>query len=298
MIILNWNGWPATRQCLSGLVEHVDRDDVRVIVVDNNSRTDNFADFQSLFPTIEFIRLERNRGFSGGSNFGLQRANDLVNKYALLLNNDALVHRGFLEPLISALETDERRAAASAVILQDGNDALYGRTFSLGTGVITSGRLSDLENQPYVISDFVSGCAVLLRMSALKDVGFFDEQFFAYFEDVDLSLRLRKAGYLVGYATASRVDHEGSLSVAGADGTTSELKHYLMMRNSLLLVRKHGSIGEKLIFYCIATPVRLAYYTAGFVLRLRWKKLRSLYRGALDGYLGRGGRPPAELLGE
>ena len=156
----------------------------------------------------------------------------------------------------------------------------------MGEGELDGPRFADLRE-----ADWVSGCVLLLARPALEDVGFLDERFFAYHEDVDWCTTARARGYRVLFAPAARVVHRGggSLAARGAARTV----RYLSARNTVLFARKHARPRDW---------VRLGI-AIGASLPLEWLRrrhgdgadVRLLVRGYLDGLLGR--EPPYAALG-
>jgi len=126
---------------------------------------------------------------------------------------------------------------------------------------------------------------MLVPVRILQTIGIFDENLFSYFEDTDLSLRAQRAGFETVVVPESVVRHKGSASTRrGLDeGTTSPLKHYLVARNRIIIVHRYGSRLARCFHIAIANPVRTLFYTAAFLIRGRWEKMRSMFRGIAEG---------------
>ncbi len=201
-----------------------------IIVVDNAS-TDGSADKLALiYPDIELVSHSKNRGYAGGVNPGLQRAIELGAQYVAPFNDDATADEKWLEKLIMFLnEHDEYGAAACKVLHAEGKtldstgDYLtsWGLPYPRGRGE-TDRAQYDIPGENGVCDIFAaSGAASLYRVEALKQVGLFDEDFFAYYEDVDLSFRLQLAGWKVGYVPESRVYHKIGMTSGRIKGFTT-----------------------------------------------------------------------------
>ena len=158
------------------------------VVVDNAGRDDTAAAALAVRPDARIVRAERNRGFGAGCNLGLAQVRT---PYAALLNPDAALGPGCLEAGLAAMDADPRLAIAGADL-------------SLSAGVGTERKAQD----------DVSGAFMMLRMTAIRALGGFDERFFLYFENADLCLRARAAGWRVGRAPGAAVSHEGGASSA------------------------------------------------------------------------------------
>ncbi len=201
---------------------------IEVIVVDNGS-TDNIKSLLDWdFPEAVYIRLPENRGFAGGNNAGFAKTRG---QYVALINNDAVASPGWIESMVNAARADQKIGMVASVVV-DGNDP---RSLdSIGLGLAFDGMSRQAfrgEPVPRLIAQvevlMPSGCACMYRASALKEVGFFDEDFFAYCEDSDLGLRLRFAGWKAVAAPGAVVTHYYSMTM----GKFSSRKLYLVERN-------------------------------------------------------------------
>jgi len=233
VIIVNYNGREHLGGCLSSLLGE-DRQDCQVILVDNAS-TDGSAEYvEQVFPQVLVIRNEANRGFGQGNNLGAQWAKG---KYLAFLNPDTVVEPGWLEALIATLEADPQAGLATSKILlladpgrinTCGNEMHYtGLTLCRGMGIDRS-TFSDL-----VEVDAVSGAAFVIRKDVFEALGGFDEAFFLYMEDTDLSWRARLAGYKCFYVPQSIVYHDYTLRFGPAKTFYQERNRYLILLKSL-----------------------------------------------------------------
>ena len=132
--------------------------------------------------------------------------------------------------------------------------------------------------------DWITGCCIVLKTKVIKKAGLIDEDFFAYYEDVDWSLRIKKLGYKLGVVESSVIFHHGTKSSNNSnfEGNLSPFVHYLNIRNHIYLVKKHSDkfnfIG--VLFYQF---LKILFYSIYFILRLRFSKLKMVYRGLNDG---------------
>lgn len=214
IIVLNWNGWRDTLECLAS-VRALDYPNFEVILVDNGSTDESVSRLQAANPEITLIEAEENRGFSGGNNLGIRYAMDQGARFVWLLNNDTRPDSGALSTLVDVAAADPNVAAVGSVLYSlenpDRVQAWGGGWVSLWWGVAghhrSAVRLDDLH--------YLTGASLLLRCDALAEVGLLDEAFFLYWEDTDLSFRLRHAGWKLAVAPRSRVLHRQSASTAG-----------------------------------------------------------------------------------
>ena len=211
IIIVNYDGGEYILACLQSLVNVID-DGVEIIVVDNASADDSPNLIKRAFPDIRMICSETNLGFGGGSNLGVRYARG---KYLAFLNPDTIVEPGWLESLVQALEAKPNAGlATSKILLMDdpnrintcGNNVhITGLTLCRGMGqsADTYPKLDEVSA--------ISGAAFVVRRDLFDWLGGFDENFFLYMEDTDLSLRARLAGYKCIFVPESIVYHHYAL---------------------------------------------------------------------------------------
>ncbi|OGW44369.1 MAG: hypothetical protein A2Y66_07295 [Nitrospirae bacterium RBG_13_41_22] len=235
IIVVTMNNVNLLRNCLSSLYAQ-EYEAIEIIVVDNGSGEDVPGMLSKEFPEVRMIRLEKNYGFAEGNNRGIEKAQG---KYIALINNDAVATPQWISSLVSTAESDDKIGAVASIII-DGNK--LGVLDSFGVGITLDGMsrqamrgmpVPDIK-QPREVLLF-SGCACLLRSEALRKVGFFDEDFFAYCEDTDLGLRLRWSGWKIVAAPGAYVRHFYSMTA----GKFSLQKIYWVERNHLWLAVKN-----------------------------------------------------------
>ena len=242
VIVIGWNGGGLLRECLVSLREQTYP--CRVIVVDNGS-TDGSQDIvRREFPEVRLIENARNLGFGEGNNIGMRAAMEEGVDYVALLNQDARADRRWVEALVRAAEADKTIGAVGSRMLLESHPGLLN-----GTGVLVnlSGCAWDrgfaradgaMWREPNEIVA-ASGGAVLLRVEALRRIGLFDADYFAYFEDLDLGVRLWEAGYRVVYAPDAEVVHHFSSTL----GDESFGKLLLVHGNRWRFLLKHFPLG-------------------------------------------------------
>ncbi|OGR94716.1 MAG: hypothetical protein A2902_04940 [Elusimicrobia bacterium RIFCSPLOWO2_01_FULL_64_13] len=271
-----------TLACLKSLAE----DGVppgTVTVVENGTR-ENQERLQPLFPLVAFIRLPRNEGFAAACNLGARDAGRRLDPdFFFFLNNDARVGKDSLAALASALRTDSKAGLAAPKILS-GED---GRIWAAGgevAGWKLFARNRGRDQKDTGLYDraeemaFLSGCALMIRAEAGRSLGFFDERFFAYAEDLDLCLRARKAGWKLLYRPESVVFHKGSATAGDQYGP---FQSFYRWRNRLLVFSKHARLPRKLFLYFIFFPA-LALRDLAVYLRKRPESIPYLWKGFLQ----------------
>jgi hypothetical protein len=291
VILVNWNSLQYTIDCIESL-DLVTYRNFDIIVVDNGSTDGSAEKLKEKFNHIILLQSELNLGFTGGNNLALRYAIQHEYPYSMLLNNDTFVDPDFLEVLVNFMDNHPDTGIIQPKIYFHHNRSLLwnagsyyqswlGRTFTSGYNKISS---PDSEKMKEV--EWVTGCAFFTRNSILKECGLLAENLFIYFEDVDLSFRIRSAGYTLIYHPASVIYHIAGASskkmVPGKDGSLNSSVHYYNVRNRIWILKKYTplikapTVGLYTLFYLSGMIV---YFTA----RFRFNKLRAVLKAIKDG---------------
>jgi GT2 family glycosyltransferase len=288
IIILIWNGRQDTVECLESLRADTYLEK-QLIVVDNGSSDDSVQFIRAKFPEVKVIENHANLGFTGGNNVGIREALVQGAKYVYLLNNDTTVEPEALGALVAAAEAEPRFGLLSPVMhyFDPPREIWFaGSQIKLGSGLAVhdNSRQPTRTEAPYEVP-WVSGCAILMPASVARKLEGFDERYYLTFEDVDLSLRVRREGLAVVTVPAARIYHKGGMSGKRISG----VGYYYVVRNKLLLVRKHCGMGYlPAAFRIIAIHVwDLARRRRGMKDRLRY--IRSTFDAVFDHLLCRYG---------
>ena len=236
VLVLNWNGREDTLQCLHSLTPLLS-DSTRVLVVDNGSTDGSVNAIRQAFPTVEYIETGQNLGYAGGNNVGIRHALERGVDYVLVLNNDTIVNPAFLAPLVERAQADPKTAVLGSYIYYlDRPETLNfagARWNDERAGIEWPGQDEPADTVPQTVSEtaYVCGAAMLIRASALREIGLFDERFFLVYEEADWCFRARRAGYRCLMVPQSRIFHK----VGAAFGSEqSPLRAYFSTRNELL----------------------------------------------------------------
>ena len=292
IILLNWNSYEHTANCIRSL-QKCAGEGFDIIVVDNGSQDGSIQKLQQEFDQVIFLTYETNHGFVGGNNRGFQYALGKNYEYVMMLNNDVFVERFFMHHLINYMDFHPEAGAIQPKIFFN-NDRTkiwnggskyaswlgwtYSKNYMRGQG--------NLQRTLHEV-DWITGCALLVRSSILKEIGLLNENFFIYYEDVDLSFRIKHAGYTLMFHPDAVIYHIAGMShkakKKGPEGYANPIVHYLNFRNHLWLLRtwtKWYQWPTTLIAYFSYSLAVMTY----FVLRFRWKKLAAVCRGISDGF--------------
>ncbi len=236
IVVLNWNGWRETVECLESLKAQT-RSSFRVIVVDNGSRDESVSRLAAWEPWIRLVRLAENRGFAGGNNAGIQSALEEGAKFVLLLNNDTVVAPDLIDAFARAADRHPSAAAfGGRIYYHDEPSVLWfaGGEFRTGLEEPKHRGLNERDAPAFAIeesSPFITGCALFVRASLFQEVGLLDERFFCMWEDAEWCWRAGHKGLELRYVPAARLWHKTSRSFGGI---RSPLAMYYYERNRLL----------------------------------------------------------------
>jgi GT2 family glycosyltransferase len=233
IVIPNWNGKDTLPACLDSLLAQTQK--ARILVVENGSTDGSLDLLHSNYPSIDLVVNTRNLGFAGGVNSGIKRAIELGAKYVALFNNDAVADKNWLKELIQALDNHTEAGSATCKLLSadkkhiDSTGDFYttwGLPYPRGRGEPASDKY-DTETEVFG----ASGGASLYRVKMLQEIGLFDEDFFAYYEDVDLSFRAQLAGWKVIYVPKAEAYHQQGVTSGKIKGFTTyqTFKNYPML---------------------------------------------------------------------
>ena len=286
-IVLDWNGGEEGLGAVESLLESDLPLDV--FFVDNASRVSIAGEVRRRFPTVETIRNPVNLGYAGGNNVGIRQALARGADYVFVLNNDARVRPDAVGRLVAAAVRDPRVAAVGARVLRaDCPERLWMAWGELSwlqslVRLVGQGRRDDARFACERDVEWVSGCAILLARRALEEIGLFDEELFAYHEEVDWCARARERGFRVVYAGGAVVSHRGE---ASSGGRWVSRKQYFAGRNSVLFVRRHGSVAQQLRF-AAAVLATLPFQFVRRLLRGEQAGVVLKVRGMRDALAGR-----------
>lgn len=247
IVILNWNGYEDTTECITSL-QKVKYDNHQIVVVDNGSDAEEFNKLKNNFLHIEVLRSDVNLGFTGGNNLGIKHSLEKKADYILLLNNDTTVEPNFIETLLKVFEK-EPKAGIVAPIINYFNEqnkiwSAGGKIDKLrGAGISKPASISKEDATSEFKVEFVSGCCMLIDSNVLNEIGLFDENYFLYSEDTDLCYRVNRNNREIYVAKDALIYHKTKSSTKAE---LSALALYYETRNRLYFVKKN--ISSFLVF--------------------------------------------------
>ena len=234
-VVLNWNRADLSCTCVSHVLAQRGAD-ADLLVIDNGSTDDSVGTIRASGLDVAVIALDRNCGFATGMNVGLQHALDHGYEFVWLLNNDAFADPHCLASLLERMRADPRLGMLTPRILwSDGREQHVGGSVDWSTAALQVDIASAMET-PRTRGSWLTGTAPLLRVSVIGGVGLFEPDFFAYWEDVDLSVRITARDLTIAAEPTANVTHLGSASTGGYD---SPLASFLMTRNAWLFLQRN-----------------------------------------------------------
>lgn len=313
VVIPNLNGAHMLAKCLESLKKQTVK--AEIIVADNGSTDDSVYIIEEQFPEVTLIKSHKNLGFAGGVNLGLRYALENGFEAVALFNNDAVADKYWLEELVNSLKENPRIGVVTCKFMRDDkkhfdstgdNYSTRGIPFPRGRNRLDKGQFDVPE---YVFG--ASGGASLYRAKMLEEIGLFDERFFAYYEDVDISFRARLASWEVFYTPNSVAYHmvSGTSSAMGTNFShfhSNKNFYYLYLKNMpgrlfwkyLPLFAYQGArslasslVNRRILSYLKAMFLVIWNLPGVFIDRVRIQSRRKAGINEIEDYLHKG-RPP------
>ena len=257
IVIPNYNGEKYIKQCIDSLYTQTFKG-FEIIIIDNASTDNSRRIVEASYPEIKLIKNCENYGFSTAVNQGIKSAKG---QFVVLLNSDTVVDEYWLENLVNCIDKDDKIFSVCSKMIRynekykidDAGDeyCILGWAYKRGDG-----RLISNYNKDKVVFSSCAGAAIY-RKSVFEEIGYFDENFFAYLEDVDISYRAKIYGYKNKYCSKARVYHIGS-ATTGSKYNSFKVK--LAARNNIYLLYKNMPIVQMII--------NLPFLLMGYIVKL------------------------------
>ncbi len=266
IILLNYKFENQTLECLDSL-QDIDTSGIELTLYIVNNTLEGAFDIDhlkrnKLKEKIVIINNSKNLGFAGGMNTGITAALKNGNDYIMVLNNDTYVDPGFVRKLIIAIDKDNTIGAVSPKIYFAKGYEFHADRYDekeLGKVIWYAGGVMDWENvlashrgvdevdhgqyDMQMETDFLTGCCILFTREVLGKIGLFDERYFLYYEDNDISKRIKNGGFKVEYVPQSIIWHKNAGSTGGSG---SQLQDYFITRNRMLFGITYASTRAKI----------------------------------------------------
>jgi GT2 family glycosyltransferase len=288
IVILNWNGLNFLKMFLGNVIERSANTETAVCVADNGSTDGSPEWIEATFKDVKIIRLNKNLGFAGGYNRAISQ---LKAKYFVLLNSDIEVSEGWLQPLVSHMDSNPDVASCQPKILSYYKKDYFEHAGAAGCFIdkfgypFCRGRIFDKIEKDTRQYDspldifWSTGACMIVQSEVWNKCGGFDDMFFAHMEEIDLCWRFNKAGYRVSYVPYSVVYHVGG----GTLNYNSPFKTYLNFRNSLFLLYKNLP-DNKLHTTLLLRMLLDGLAAIRFLIKLDFKSIKSVWNAHMDFY--------------
>lgn len=247
IIIINWNNYPDTIDCIRSL-ENLKYNNFHVFLVDNNSRDNSFEkiirDYKnnSINIPIKFLQTEDNLGFAGANNLAIENANKEGFNYFWLLNNDTVVTSLSLNSLIEEISKEESIGIVGSKIFYYGTNKLWfaGGKINKKFGKIKHLKMNieDDDQSEYAKEvDYITGCSLLFKKELLDSIGYMNQDYFLYYEETEWSIRAKQKGWKIKFVNHSIIYHKVSIS-SGGECNIAPYVAYYNIRNPLIMVSR------------------------------------------------------------
>ena len=279
IITINYNGLEDT----CALIESIPfNENMEVIVVDNASNNQEAEIISQRYPQIKVIRSDQNLGFAGGNNLGIQAS---TGNYIFLVNNDTIFKDFNIQALIDRLESSPKIGVVCPKIrFAWGNHPIQFtgytplskitiRNKAIGFGEKDQGQYDFPHTSPYA-----HGAAMMLKREVIDRVGLMPECFFLYYEEIDWSMMITRAGYEIWYEPECTIYHKESQ----ATGQNSSLRTYYITRNRLLLVKRNWIGLTKYLSYCYLIGIVAVRDILKYTLKGRIDLTKAVCRGIFN----------------
>ncbi|QIG48815.1 glycosyltransferase family 2 protein [Nordella sp. HKS 07] len=251
VIVINWNGWQHTLDCVNSLRKM--QREWHLFLVDNASSDDSIKHLSDLGEKVTLIQSPVNGGWTGGNNLGIQRALDLGYDHFFILNNDAEVLEDTLDVLEKAFldRQDEMPILGPVHTVPDGSSySFVGQYIDDLTGMprkMTCEGVTRQDLDSVYETAYIQGAGLFVHRRHFVEIGFFDDAFYLDYDEADWSFRARRAGFRSYMVRDAVIRHIGSASIGGE---VSPLNVYFLTRNGLLFSERHGNLRQRYRVWC------------------------------------------------
>jgi GT2 family glycosyltransferase len=269
-------------ECLIALLDS-SYDNIEIIVVDNASTDGTYKAVKQMFPKVRLIQNKRNEGVTGGRNRGTVMAKG---DYILYLDHDMVVDKQMIEELMKIIEADPKIGMVGPVIyFYDEPSKVWaaGTSINMLIGKVDFNILySDKTGRDTPFDVQVLPAALMVRKKLLREIGLFNDVFFAVYEDTDFCFRVREAGYRVVCVPKAKAWHKISVDPAKQELHVLSRSYYIA-RNRIIFMKKHAKTLNFLIFLIVFVPLYAAYYTWRSLRHGSLNSIKEYWRGIFDG---------------
>lgn len=280
IVILNYNQIQVTREFLDSC-RSLSYPNYEIILVDNNSKEDPTSLIRQHYPHVHLIRTRKNLGFTGGNNVGIAACKG---DYVFVVNNDTEVTPNLLEKLLEPFEKDKGIGVVSPKIKYYSNPTLiqYAGYTAInpftGRNKAIGGKEEDRgQHDTPAYTNYAHGAAMLVKREVIEKTGAFADEFFIYYEELDWSERIRRAGYSIYYQPEAVIYHKESITM----GKESPMKAYYHTRNRILFMRRNTKKHQFAFFLAFVSLFVIPKSLLKYTVKRQPEHLKSFIKGLM-----------------
>jgi GT2 family glycosyltransferase len=278
IIILNFNQLKVTCEFIDS-ARSLTYPHYEIIMVDNASKEDPTAYINKHYPEVILIRNKKNLGFTGGNNVGIKAGKG---EYFLIINNDTEVVPDLLEKMLEPFATDRRVGVVSPKIRYYSHPRIIqyagftevnpftGRNKPIGGNMEDNGQF----NTPGYTA-YAHGAAMMVKREVIEKVGMLPDIFFIYYEELDWSAHIRRAGYKIFYQPSALIYHKESITM----GKESAMKAYFHNRNRILFMRRNTTAMQFIFFVAFYLTLAVPKTVIKYVMKGQLEHLKNFFKG-------------------
>lgn len=282
IVTINYNGCADTCEMIESLAQH-ENYPYEIIVVDNASRSNDAEIIQTKHPEVTVISSPKNLGFAGGCNLGTKRAKG---NYILYLNNDILIDGPFLKVLVDRINSNPKIGLVSGKILfEHHRDIIQYAGYSemkmirIKSHPFGAGETDQRQYDQSCPTGSAHGACMLTSREVIDKAGLMTEIYFLFYEEIDWSLQLRRAGYEIWFEPAAHVYHKEGMSI----NKGTPLRNYYLARNRVLFSRRNNK-GLVLFLSCLyLTVIAYPINVIRSLLSANWANIKAISKGQWEG---------------
>jgi GT2 family glycosyltransferase len=281
-VILNTNRRNDTLECLASLAGNSYTNQA-VIVLDNHSTDGSVRAIQEAYPRVQIIELEKNLGYAGNNNVGIQAALEQGADWVFVLNEDIVLDAECITKLVEIGESDPKIGIVGPLVYHHDEPAViqsaggllgrYWESIHLGKNEPDRGQFS----APHLV-EWISGCAIMVRRAAIEQAGMLDKNYFIYWEETEWCIRLGGAGWKIINVPQAKIWHKG----VQRDYQPKPSFTYYGTRNQLLTLEKHRAPLVAWMF----TWLQILRTLVSWSIKPKWKSKRehrdAMWKGIVD----------------
>lgn len=281
IVTLTWNTTEVTCDFLKSINEHCAYPNLEVIIVDNGSKEDPTAVFNSIYPAAKIILNGKNLGFTGGNNVGIKAAQG---DFLFIVNNDTEFTPGLIEGMLEAFSKYPDAGMVSpkfhyffhkGVIEYAGYNTVNvftGRNAMVGCREEDKGQYDEMKE-----TNYAHGGGMMVPRKVIEEVGALPEDFFIYYEEFDWSEQIKRKGYKIYYQPKSLIYHKESMTT----GKSSPFKTFYHTKNRILFMRRNVAWPQFMVFLSYFACFTVPKNTAVFLIKRQGQHLRSFWKGIM-----------------